>query len=109
MKIMSKSRIRHLVRLQRKLKLKKKAKIKSKIYRISHTQLYILLDYNSSYMFRPSCSWNCNLIKYKALYDCIIYILCHILAYIQHKRDVSLEKKIEKEKHLHSLSFSLYI
>ena len=30
--------------------------------------------------------------KYKVVYDCIIYILYHILAYIQHNGDVSLEK-----------------
>jgi hypothetical protein len=32
-----------------------------------------------------------NLIKYKAVYDCIIYILYYILPYIQHNGDVSLE------------------
>ena len=32
-----------------------------------------------------------NLIKYKIVCDCIIYILYYILAYIQHKRDVSLK------------------
>jgi len=29
--------------------------------------------------------------KNKVMYDCIIYILCYILAYIQHNGDVSLE------------------
>ena len=72
-----------------------------------------MLDYNSSYMFRPNCLKsviNCtvhlfkdlpedgptigpkhvagiiiqyNLIKYKAVYYCITYILYFILAYIQ--------------------------
>ena len=30
-----------------------------------------------------TCSWNYNLIKYKVVYDCIIYILYYILAYLQ--------------------------
>jgi len=30
---------------------------------------------------------------YKVVYDCIIYVLFYILAYIQHNGDVSLEKK----------------
>ena len=31
--------------------------------------------------------------KYKIVFDCIIYILYYILAYIQHNGDVSLERK----------------
>ena len=66
----------------------------------------ILLDYNSNYMFRPNCraifrlifeqveySSNYNLIKYKVVSDCILYILYYILAYIQHNGEVSLENK----------------
>jgi hypothetical protein len=34
---------------------------------------------------------HCNLIKYKVVSDFIIYILYNILAYIQHKGDVSTE------------------
>jgi hypothetical protein len=41
-----------------------------------------------------SCNYNLiDLIKYKVVYECIIYILYYILAYIQHNGDVSLEKK----------------
>jgi len=32
-----------------------------------------------------------NLIKYKVVHNCIIYILYYILVYIQHNGDVSLE------------------
>jgi hypothetical protein len=40
-----------------------------------------------------TCPWNYNPIKYKVVYDCIIYILY----YIQHNGDVSLEeKKLER-------------
>jgi hypothetical protein len=35
-----------------------------------------------------------NVIKYKIVYDCIIYILYYILAYIQHNRNVSLENSL---------------
>jgi hypothetical protein len=31
------------------------------------------------------------IIEYKIVYDCIVYILYYILAYIQHNGDVSLE------------------
>ena len=42
-----------------------------------------------------TCSWNYNLIKYKVVYDCIMYILYYTLAYIQHNGDVSLGGKKE--------------
>jgi len=47
------------------------------------------------YIWAETCSWNYNLMKYKVVYDCIIYIyfLYYILAYIQHNGDVSFEKK----------------
>jgi hypothetical protein len=32
--------------------------------------------------------------KYKVVYDCIIYILYYISAHIQHNGDVSLEHRI---------------
>jgi hypothetical protein len=41
-----------------------------------------------------TCSWNNNLIKYKVVCNCIIYILYYILAYVQHNRDVSLENYV---------------
>ena len=56
-------------------------------------------------MYRPNCSWNYNQIKYKVVYDGIIYILYYILDYIQHNRGVSLDKNTEKETYLHILLF----
>jgi hypothetical protein len=43
------------------------------------------------YNWAETCSWNYNLIKHKVVYECIIYFLYYILAYIQQNGDVSLE------------------
>jgi hypothetical protein len=50
-----------------------------------------------------TCRWHYNLIKYKVVSDCIIYIL----SYIQHSGDVSLKKKSERWRNFTALIFFL--
>ena len=42
-------------------------------------------------LWAETCRWDYNVIKYKVVSDCIIYILYYILAYIQHNGDVSIK------------------
>jgi hypothetical protein len=48
-----------------------------------------------------------NLIKYKVVYDCIIYFLYYILAYIQHNGDVSLKKNQKESVNLLAPQFCI--
>ena len=42
-------------------------------------------------LWAETCRWDYNLIKYKVVSDCIIYILYYIFAYIQHNGDISIK------------------